>query len=124
MRMQRPLEVLAKLSIGAKECDHAFPAIPGFVIRIGSRISFRRFADIIFFRDAISRTVFPVLYDSFAIAAAASYPISGASAVHIARLFSIVSWQRSSLAWIPETQRSVRFSAHAASRRMESSILC
>jgi hypothetical protein len=47
-------------------------AIPGLVIRIGSRISVRRFDGSIFFFSAISRIVRPVLDDSFAIAAAAS----------------------------------------------------
>lgn len=49
-----------------------FAAIPGIVIRMGSRISLKRSADRIFFSRAISRTVLPVLYDSFAIAAASS----------------------------------------------------
>src|SRR5262249_47443531 len=47
-------------------------AIPGFVILIGSSISFSRFGGMTFLATAISRTVFPVLYDSLAIAVAAS----------------------------------------------------
>jgi len=49
-----------------------FAAIPGFVILIGSSNSFSRFGGMILFAIAISRTVFPVSYDSLAIAAAAS----------------------------------------------------
>ena len=49
-----------------------FAAIPGIVMRMGSRISFSLSLDRIFFSRAICRTVFPVLWDSLAIAAAAS----------------------------------------------------
>jgi len=49
-----------------------FAAIPGFVILTGSRSSFSRFGGRTFFDIAIWRTVLPVLYDSLAIAAAAS----------------------------------------------------
>src|SRR3989449_7089307 len=74
------------------------PGKPGSVMRQGSKRWARRSAGRTFFSSATWRTVLPARYASLAISAAASYPISGASAVHMARLCSIPAWHRSGLA--------------------------
>ena len=61
----------------------------GFIIFLGLRTLSSVFVSIIFFSLITCLIVFPELNDSYAILAAASYPIIGASDVHIARLPSI-----------------------------------
>src|SRR5439155_1540207 len=83
-------------------------------MRQGSKRWARRSAGRTFFSSATWRTVLPVRYASLAISAAASYPISGASAVHMARLCSILTRHRSGLALRPSTQRTAKFSVARA----------
>jgi hypothetical protein len=67
---------------------HSFSGIPGSVIRHGSKILASFSGDRILCASATSLTVLPLVKASLAIFAARSCPITGASAVSMARLCS------------------------------------
>src|SRR5713226_6895978 len=75
-------------------------------------------------QDLLLQCDLPNRNASLAISAAASYPISGASAVHMAKLCSMPARHRSGLALRPSTQRTAKFSAARARSATDCRRLC